>query len=204
MIVLPAPVAETSVPASRAARSLDRAVAELESATILCGGRGDAVIRKRHVQSVAGNAAARAGGQQQRRVDPPLGMVIEEVGLNSISPPFNASTRGWPKPFGQLRVTPFAMIVALSAIIAMAPPPVFPTTMPLAAIVAPLMAFSAIFAAFTEPFAVTMELVSAQTPVPPPLATMGPFVVTSALFVAVTAVPKPEVMLLLKTAVPPF
>ena len=116
--------------------------------------------------------------------NPPLGMVIDEVGLNSMSPPFNASTSGWPKPFGQLRVTPLAMIVASSAIMAMAPPPVFPTTIPLAAIVAPLMASSAILAAFTGPFAVTMELVSAQTPVPPPLATMAPFVVTSALFCA--------------------
>jgi hypothetical protein len=73
---------------------------------------------------------------------PPLGIVIDEVGLNSISPPFNASTRGWPKPFGQLRVTPLAMIVASSAIIAMAPPPVFPALIPLRMIVVPLIASS--------------------------------------------------------------
>jgi len=82
---------------------------------------------------------------------PPLGIVIDEVGLNSISPPFNASTRGWPKPFGQLRVTPLAMIVASSAIIAMAPPPVFPALIPLRMIVAPLIASSRIVRA--EPLA---------------------------------------------------
>jgi hypothetical protein len=121
-----------------------------------------------------------------------------------MRPPFTASTSDEPKPFGQLRVTPLAMIVALSAIMAMAPPPVLPTMIPLAVIVASLMALSAILAAFTEPFAVTTDSVSTRMPVPPPLAVMAPFVVTLAVFVAVTAVPKPEVMPLLKTAVPPF
>jgi hypothetical protein len=87
------------------------------------------------------------------------------------------------------------MIVASSAIMAMAPPPVFPTTMPLRMMVAALLALSPMPAAVTGPFAVTMALVVALIPVPPPFAVTAPFVVTLALLVAVTAVPKPTVTL---------
>jgi hypothetical protein len=70
------------------------------------------------------------------------------------------------------------------------------------------MALSPMPAAVTGPFAVTMALVAALIPVPPPFAVKAasaPFVVTLAPLVAVTAVPKPTVTLPLTVqGAPPF
>ncbi|WP_156927875.1 hypothetical protein [Bradyrhizobium sp. Tv2a-2] len=136
--------------------------------------------------------------------NPPLGTVIDELGVNSMTPPFVASISAVPKPFGHATVMPFAMIVPPLASIASAPPPVFPSVIPLAMIVPPLAALKPMPAAVTLPFAVTVALVVALIPVPPPLAVTVPFVVTLAAFDASTAVPKPVLTLLLSMQVPPL
>ena len=135
---------------------------------------------------------------------PPLGTMIDELGVNSIRPPPVASTRAVPKPFGYMTVMPFAMIVPSLASMAIAPPPVFPNLIPLATIVPPLAALKPTPAALTLPFAVSRAFVVALMPVPPPLAVTVPLVVTLPPFESSTAVPKPVLMGLLLTQVPPL
>ena len=111
-----------------------------------------------------------------------------------MSPPARDCTKLWPPPLGQMTVMPFAMIVALLAIIAIAPPPPsFCNRIPFAVIEPPLLALNPAPLAVTDPFTVTRELVSELMPVPKPWAVTAAFVVTFAPFVAPTAVPKPTV-----------
>jgi hypothetical protein len=88
---------ETGVPASLAVGRVYRAVAELDVAAILRPDRGNAAAIEndrswpsdviRLPAPVANNTAV---------LNPPLGMVIDEFGVNSIRPPFNASASDPP------------------------------------------------------------------------------------------------------------
>ena len=124
---------------------------------------------------------------------PPLALLMVEGAVNWISPPPNAWTKLCPPPLDQFTAIPLAVIVALLALIAIAPPPPsFDSTMLLAVIVLPLVAPNPRPLAVTGPFTVTIELLAALIPVPKPWAVTAPFVVTLALFVAEIAVSKAD------------
>jgi hypothetical protein len=92
---------------------------------------------------------------------PPKALLMVEGAVNWITPPANAWTKLCPPPLDQFTAMPFAVIVALLALIAIAPPPPsFDSTMLLAMIVLPLAAPSPRPLAVTGPFTVTMDLVA--------------------------------------------